>query len=111
MSLTVTIRPGLTLKKDPNDSRVYVFDWDTEALAVGATIVSNVFTITADSPSTTDTALTKDNESIVGGSRKTQLRLIGGTVGQKYNIASKITTNESPTQIFEKSFFLQIENA
>ena len=110
MSLTVTIRPGQMVSKDPNDSRMYIFDWDSEGLAAGALIVSNTFTITAVWPSKTDTALTKDNESIMAGSRKTQLRLTAGTLGQKYNIASKITTNESPVQIFEKSFFLQIEN-
>jgi len=106
---TIVISPGKTVRHDPNETRVYQFDWDTYALAVGASIVSNVFTITAVWPSTTDAALTKDNESTIAG-RKTQLRLIGGTAGQKYNVANRITTNETPAQIFEESFFVQVEN-
>jgi hypothetical protein len=108
MSGPTTIRDGDLATKDPNDIRVFVFDWDAEHLAVGVTISTNSFTITALEP-TTDTALTKDSESILAGNRKTQLRLTAGTLGARYQIANKIVTNESPAQTFERSFFLRVE--
>ena len=37
MSL-VTIQPGDLIIKDPSDSKVYVFDWDTVNLAAAVTI-------------------------------------------------------------------------
>lgn len=55
-------------------------------------------------------ALTKDNESLLAGNRKTQLRLIGGTVGQQYRIDNKVTTSETPAQIKERSFFVLIQD-
>jgi hypothetical protein len=107
---TITIRAGGLVRKDPADVKVYVVDWDTSNLGVGVTISTSVWTITAVSPSTTDVALTKDNESVLAGSRTTQVRLLAGTVGQTYAIANKVTTNESPSQTKERSFFVLIEN-
>jgi hypothetical protein len=108
---TVTISPGALVTKDPSDIKVYVFDWDTNNLAVGVTISGvPVWTITAVKPSTTDTNLTKDNESVLAGSRKTQVRLLGGTVGQTYEIANKIVTNETPAQTKERSFRVLIQD-
>lgn len=109
---TITIHEGQLVTKDPADVKVYTFDWDTENLAVGVTIValSSTWTITAIRPSKVDTALTKDQESILAGSRKTQLRLSGGTLGQTYEIANKIRTSETPFQEKERSFRVLIEN-
>jgi hypothetical protein len=105
----ITIYPGDEAVKDPADILVYLFDWDTENLAAAVTITTSTWTITPIGPSSTDTALTKDNESIVTGSRKTQLRLAAGTLGQTYEIANKIVTNEAPIQIKERSFRLLVE--
>lgn len=59
----------------------------------------------------TFTDLTKDNEGIMtaSGSRKTTLRLIGGTAGHTWDVTNRITTNEIPAQIKERSFRLLVE--
>lgn len=55
--------------------------------------------------------LTKDSESIlVATNRSTQVRLMGGTLGQVYEVANTIVTNETPAQTKEKSFNVLIEN-
>jgi hypothetical protein len=102
--MSLTIRAGGLALQDPSDSRVYVFDWDDENLPAGVEISgAAVWTITAVHPSTA-TLMTKDQESLVTGNRKAQLRLLGGVAGARYNIACKITTNETPAQIKEQSF-------
>lgn len=108
---TVTITNGDQVTKDPADSKVFTIDWDTNNLGVGVLITGvPVWTITAISPSTTDTALTTDSAGVVAGNRKTQVRLLGGTLGQTYEIANRITTNESPSQVKERSFRVLVEN-
>lgn len=107
---TVYIDAGDEVLKDPVDSKAYGVDWDTNNLAVSVTITSSVWTITAIAPSASDTALTKDNESVLAGSRRTQVRLLGGTVGQTYEVANKIVTSENPTQTKERSFRVLVQN-
>jgi len=106
---TVIIPDEGMVRKNPNESRVFLFDWDTDNLAAGVLIITSVLTISAVKPSTTDAVLTKDSESILAGSRQTQLRLISGTLGQIYQITNHVTTNENPAQVKEKLFFLKIE--
>lgn len=107
---TITVRAGGLVTKDPSDIKVYVVDWDSENLAAGVTISTSTWTITAISPSTTDAILTKDSESILTGSRKTQVRLSAGTVGQSYEIANRIVTSEAPAQTKERSFRVLVQN-
>jgi hypothetical protein len=106
---TVTITNGDLVGKDPADIKVYTVDWDTNNLAPAVTIQTSTWTITAIEPSTTDALLTKDSESILAGNRTTQVRLTAGTLGQKYAIANKIVTNETPAQTKERSFYVLIE--
>jgi len=106
----VIVPPGTEVPKDPSDIKVYQFDWDTNNLAATVTISTSTWTITAIAPLQVETALTKDNETILAGNRKTQLRLLGGTLGQKYEIANKIVTSETPAQTKERSFRVFIEN-
>lgn len=107
---TVLIRNGDLVLKDPSDAKVYVFDWDTNNLAVGVTITGvPVWTITAIGPSLTDTALTQDQASVLAGNRKTQVRLSAGTLGQTYEIANKIVTSETPAQTKERSFRVLVQ--
>jgi hypothetical protein len=109
---TLTIAPGQMIIVDPSESRVIVFDWDTLNLAAGVSISgSATWTITAVRQSGV-TALTKDSESILSGNRKAQCRLIGttATVGDVYEVACKITTDETPAQIKERSVRVLIEN-
>lgn len=105
----VTIVNGGQVTKDPSDIKVYIVDWDTNNLAPTVTISTSTWTITAISPSTSDAALTKDSENILSGNRKTQVRLTAGTLGQLYEIANKIVTNETPAQTKERSFRVLIQ--
>jgi hypothetical protein len=107
--MPLTVDDGELIRKDPDAIRVYTWDYDDENLSATATIISSVWVITAIAPSTTDTALIKDSESILAGSRKTQLRLSAGTYGQKYQVTNRITTNESPLQGKDKSIWVLIE--
>lgn len=103
----VTITDGQQVIQDPSAVRVYVFDFDAVNLATSVTISGTpTYTVTAISPSTTDTALTLDQKSVLSGSRKTQFRASTPTLGQLYRVACLITTNETPSQVKEKSFFI-----
>lgn len=90
MSTTTTSR---LVTKDPNSIEVFRWDWDTEHLADSVEISTSAWTITGP-----DSVLTKDQESIVTGNRKTQVRLTGGTEGETYTVTNRIVTNETPAQ-------------
>lgn len=100
--MAVTIAPGDLLEKDPNEVLLFRFDW-TDWLEGSATIQTSTFTIEGN-----DAVLTKDQESILSGSLKTQVRLSAGTLYQTYTIENKVVTNESPAQTGERSFKLEI---
>jgi hypothetical protein len=106
-----SIRANGLIVLDPSDQPVLTFDWDTEALPAGVEIASNTFTITAVKQSG-NTALTKDSETIPAGNRTTRLRLLAttATTGDRYLVASKIVTNESPAQTIERQFSVLIQN-
>lgn len=106
-----TIRTGGLAVFDPSDKRVIQFDWDAEGLAASVTITTSVFTIEAIVQGGV-TALTKDNEAIAVGSRKTSLRLIAttATAGDSYWVNNKITTNETPAQEIERRFKVLVQN-
>lgn len=107
--MPLTIDDGELIVKDQADVSVYVFDWDVlAALATGVTITTSTFTITAISPAG-DTALTKDQASILTGSRKTQIRVAAGTAKAKYRLDNTIVTNETPAQTKERSVFVTVE--
>lgn len=108
--MSLIISSGDQVTKDPADVKLYVVDWSTANLALGVTITTSTWTITAIYPSTTDAVLTKDSESILAGLRTTQVRLSAGTLGQTYEIANKIVTTESPAQTKECSFRIRVEN-
>lgn len=109
MAGPITIEDGKLITKDPADQPVLTFDWDARHLATGVSIASHEFTITALRPST-DTGLTKDSETILSGSRKTQVRLIGGTLGARYRVDNKIVTNETPAQTKERHIDVLVQN-
>lgn len=107
----ITITENGLVTKDPSDIKVYLLDWDVQNLAVGATITTSVFTITPGPGSPATSAdLTQDNASILTGSRKTQVRLSGGTLGQQYEVTNRIVTNETPAQTKERSFSILVQN-
>lgn len=106
----VVVRPNAVVEKDATEKRLVQFDWDTDGnLADGVTISASTFTIIVVRPTSEIVAgLTKDNPSILAGSRKTQVRLLEGTLGSRYKLTNHITTNESPAQEKERSCFIQV---
>lgn len=111
--MIITVDAGETITKDPNAALVYTFDWDERNLAVGAQISTGSVVVTALYPSTTDTALVVVDSGpglgIISGGRKYAVKLSAGTEGQAYRIASRIVTNETPSQIKNQSVILVIE--
>ena len=89
---------SLTLQnplKDPSAVLDYVFDW-TEWLATGETITDH--TITA------DTGITVDSSTEDTG--KVTVWLSGGTAGQNYKVACKITTSAGRTD--ERTIWIKV---
>jgi hypothetical protein len=109
--MSITINAGELILFDEKDERVIVFDWDAVNLPAAASISTSVWTIAAIKQAGA-TALTKDNESIVGSNRKTQVRLkaTGTAHGDRYRVSNKIVTNESPAQTKEQSFVVKVES-
>ena len=92
---------GITIVKDPESEVFYGMDWS--AWLGAATIAVSDWSVSGP-----DTALTFDNDSLVTGSRSTQLRLVGGTVGTVYTVTNRITTAETIPQTDDRSFFVRV---
>ena len=102
--MSTTIHSGGLVVKDPNAIEVFVVDWDQERLAEGVTIATSDWSITG-----ADAVLTKDNPSVLSGSRKAQIRLAAGTLHKLYTVTNRITTSETPAQTIDASFDVWIE--
>jgi hypothetical protein len=72
--------------KDPDAVLNYLFDW-SEWLAAGETIQSYVLTVA--------TGLTLDTDS--NTTTTVTAKLSGGTAGESYSVACRISTNASQT--------------
>jgi len=108
--MAITVDDGNLVAQDPNDKRVYQFDFDAANLAAGVQLASvGTFTITVVEGLNT-TPLQKDSEALVTGNRKTRLRLFGGTPGTTYKVENEVDTNETPSQRKNKKFFVLIED-
>lgn len=117
------IRDGGQVVKDSADIKTYCVDW-RDMFRASVQISTSTWTITAIAPSTTDAVLTKDNEAILSAALATtaleetvseenlvtRVRLTAGTNGQKYQVANKVVSNESPAQTIERSFFVLVED-
>jgi len=89
---------SLTLQnplKDPSAVLDYVFDWN-EWLATGETITDH--TITADTGITVNSSTESDG--------KVTVWLSGGTAGQNYKVACKITTSAGRTD--ERTLWIRV---
>lgn len=87
---------GGTITKDPDANRVYVMDWTND---IGAAEISTSTWIV----SGPDSSLAADNDSIVTGNKKAQVRLTGGTLGKAYTVTNRIVTNASPAETEDAS--------
>lgn len=112
--MSLTIRSGGAVTKDPDSAELFIMDWDTESLEPTVTIASSAWAISGGDSSTVPlpaTALAYDNGSILTGNRKTQLRLKLGTLGRIYTVTNTIVTNESPAQTIDASFKALVQQA
>ena len=75
-----------TFRKDPDSVLDYGIDWSTW-LASGETISTSTWTVPA--------GITKDSDS--KGDTSTLMWLSGGTAGETYSLANKITTTDGRT--------------
>ena len=100
-------RPGDLILKDPSSDEPLGFDWTPwlAELGAGVTIATSTWTITGP-----DSALTKHNESKVGGDLKTQLYVAAGTIGATYTITNRVVTTSSPAVTDERSFRVCVTN-
>jgi len=80
----------MTVVKDPDAELDYSIDWSLW-LATGETISASVWTVPAGITESTDSNQVKD-PAIPGGT-STVIWLHGGTAGEDYEIANKITTS------------------
>jgi len=86
-----------TLRKDPQANLDYGFDW-SDYLVIGETLSDSVWTV----PS----GLIEGSKQLAADS--TKIWISGGTVGETYTIANKITT--SAGRVDERSFDIVVEN-
>lgn len=100
----ITILDGGYCEKDADEQLVYVFDYDSLNLAPGVEL-SGVGTFIL-----SGSGLTQDETALLVGNRQTRVRLSGGTVGTRYTVSNRVTTNENPTQTKEKRFYLRIKS-
>jgi hypothetical protein len=100
-----SIRSGGLVQKDPQSSEYYTFDWDKEHLPAGVEVSTSTFLVTGP-----DALLIVDQFGIFQGNRKTQVRLSAGTLGKRYVVTNRITTDQVPAQTKDASFKVLIQN-
>lgn len=96
-----TVLPKETIYKDPSAELTYRFDW-SDWLG-DAAITTSTFTIAGP-----DAELTQDNAGLDATNQIAHVRLLGGTLGEKYTVTHRIVTDESPNQTDERSVFIKI---
>lgn len=87
----MALTTGALIEKDPDASQwPKGIDWTNYLAKIAAdeTIAVSTWAIAG-----SDSSLTKDADSIVNGSLKTQIKLSGGTLGVRYTVTNHITTS------------------
>jgi hypothetical protein len=103
-----TIAEGGTVRKDPSAQRVYGMTWDAN-LPAGVQLTSSSWSVFAADGRADDGALTTNTSTFNAALRTTQIVITGGTAGRKYRVSNHIVTNETPVQVDERSFFVEVE--
>jgi hypothetical protein len=96
---------GSLIVKDPQSSGwPRGIDWTNYLAQIDAaeTVVGSTWAVSG-----ADTSLTSSSPSIVTGSKKTQVRLAGGTEGLRYTVTNTIVTSSGVTE--ERSFIVLVE--
>ena len=86
-----------TFRKDPQAVLDYGFDW-SDWLASGEVISASIWAV--------ETGITKDSDTF--DDTTTKIWLSGGTAGETYTVANKVTTDTG--RVEERSFELIVEN-
>lgn len=102
----MTRAPGSLFVKDPDSTEPIGVDWTAYLAELGAsvTIVSSIWVITGP-----DAVLTQASDAILAGNLKTQVYLSGGTLGFRYTVTNRITTNSSPAVVDDRSVFVLVQ--
>jgi hypothetical protein len=93
---------GVTTTKDPNATKPYAFDWSAW-LGEDALIEDSEWIIVGQ-----DDALTNDEDSVLSGSVSTQVIVSSGTANQNYMLTNRITTNETPARVDDRSIIVRV---
>lgn len=100
--MSVTVYDGGTIIKSPGSSRLITVDWTAD---IGdASIVTSTWTIV----NPPDGAFTVSNPSIVSGSKKASVLLVGGTLNRDYTLKNVIVNNASPAETEEATVTVRI---
>ena len=103
--MVLEIYDGGLLIKDPNATAVYVADWDRVGLPAGVSLVDGgILTVRPE-----DASLVVGAPRLLSGNRKTQFSVSGGRKGRRYRITHRVTTDGSPAEVPERSFYLLIQ--
>lgn len=88
---------NLTLPKDPDADKLYVFDW-SDWLATSDTIASA--SVSADSGITASVVTTSTTTVTV--------RVNGGTAGTTYGVSCKVTGSGNPAEVDERTVYFRV---
>lgn len=112
--MSLTVEDGALIVKDPSASQVYRFDWGASNLADGVTISAQAMSVravtTTGDADDLEISTTGSGLGILAGSRTIGFQVSGGTVGHLYEVTSRITTSETPSQTKERSVRFLIQN-
>jgi hypothetical protein len=106
----ITIQAGDLVVHDPDATKLYHFDW-TDRLGSGVALATAETVITLVRPAgnaAAFAALTTSNETTSLATH--QIELATPQRGAIYRITSRITTDETPAQSLDGSFFLKGED-
>jgi len=103
--MPVVLKPGTEIPKDPDAELPYQFDWEPW-LGVAAIIATSDWAIT---PTSATDPLEVDTEQIDSGDKSTTVRLIGGEAGTTYRVTNRITTNEVPPRIDDRTLLVKVK--
>jgi hypothetical protein len=98
----MSVEPGGYLKKDPNADLPYVFQWE-DWLGDGVTIAEAEFDVTGP-----DDALETHDDELIDSSRNAQVWLSGGTADADYVLRCRVTTNETPARVDDRSITIRV---
>lgn len=99
-----TIRAGGLLTKSPEESRVFIADWDQYALDQGVSLVDEgSFSVRPAS------GLTVSSAQLLDGDRTVEFLVSGGVRGKRYRIWHEVTTDQNPAQHLEQSFYVLVQ--